>query len=106
MDVRRLNQIGAAGHQGHPLERVIDGDGQMIACRHVLAGENDIAERRGICQMPARPVGAFLEPVQRAGLSEGACEIEPQRVIEPGALPFGTLLRGETAASPRVGRSR
>ena len=38
--------------------------------------------------MPARPVGAFLEPVQRAGLSEGACEIEPQRVIEPGALPF------------------
>src|SRR6266481_3535453 len=106
MDVRRLNQIGPAGHQGHPLERVIDGDGQMIARRHVLAGENDIAKRRRIRRLPARPVRAVLEPVQRAGQSEGPRKIESQRVIEPGVLPFGTLLRAEPAASPRVGPSR
>ena len=106
MDVRRLNQIGPAGHQGHLLDRVIDGDGQMIARRHVLAGENDIAERRRIRQLAARPVGAVLEPVQRAGQGEGAREIEPKRVIEPGVLPFGTLLRAEPAASSRVGWSR
>ena len=78
----------------------------MIACRHVLAGENDIAERRRVRQLPARPVCALLEPVQRAGESKSARKIQSQRVIEAGALPLGTLLGAEPAASPRVGRSR
>ena len=56
MDVCRRRQIRTAGHQGDSLDRIIDGNGEVIACRHVFAGENDIAKGRGFRQVPSRPV--------------------------------------------------
>ena len=48
MDMRRGEQIDAARHQRHPLQRVIDRDREMIAGRHLLARQHDIAKRGGI----------------------------------------------------------
>jgi hypothetical protein len=105
VDKRRRREIFATGHQGHPLKRVVDGDSEVIARRHVLAGENDIAERRRIRQLPMRPVFFILDSRDRAGHSERASEIEPQCTIDPTALLPDALLRVEVTACPRIGRS-
>jgi hypothetical protein len=63
MDMRRGRKISAAGHQSDPLERIIYRDGEVIARRHIFAGENDIAKERGLCRAPPRPVSTILEPV-------------------------------------------
>ena len=40
-------EIPAADHVGHALRGVVDGDGQMIACRDVLAQDYAITPARG-----------------------------------------------------------
>ena len=47
MDMCRLGQIFAAGHQAHSLDCVVDRDGEMIARRHLFASENHVAEQSG-----------------------------------------------------------
>jgi hypothetical protein len=67
----------------------------VIARRHILAGENDIAERSRIRQLPMRPVFFLLDPLDRASQSERPSEVEPQRIICPRALLPDALLRVE-----------
>jgi len=95
VDMRRRRQISAAGHERNPLDRVVGGKGQVIARRHVLAGEHDIIERSGIRQLPMRPVFFLVDPLDRASQSERPSEVEPQRVICPRALLPDALLRLE-----------
>ena len=49
VDVGRGEEVRAAGHQRDALGGIVDRHRQMIAGRHVLAGEHDVAEdfRRG-----------------------------------------------------------
>ena len=102
----RRRQIFAARHQSHPLDRVIDSDGEVIARQQVLPGENDIAERSRIRQPPVRPVACLFDPFERAGQRERAIKIEPQRVIVPRTLLLNASTRVETTARPRIWRSR
>ena len=60
--MRRGEQIDAARHQGHALQRVVDRDREVIARRHLLAGQHDIAERRRI----GRDARSVLVPVRAA----------------------------------------
>src|ERR1700745_1512340 len=43
VDMRRSRQIFTAGHESNSLDRIVYSDGEVIARRHVLACENDIA---------------------------------------------------------------
>jgi hypothetical protein len=104
MDMRGRRQIRAAGHQSHPLDRIIDRNRQVVARWHIFAGEYNVAERSRICQLPARPLPFLLDPVERTGQSERASEVKPQRIIAPGALLLSALPRAEAAARPRIGQ--
>ena len=54
VDVGRGEQVAAAHHVGDALRGVVDGDGEMIAGRRVLAGEHDVAEQLGLGRDLAR----------------------------------------------------
>ena len=100
MDMRRRRQIFTTRDQSHPLDRVVDGNGQVIARRHVLTGENNIAERSGIRQLQVRPVLFFLDPFDGARQSKRAGEIEPQGKIDPCALLLCALARVDHGTFP------
>ncbi len=102
VDVGRGEQIGAARHQRDALQRVIDGDREVIARRHLLAGQHDVAQRRRIGLDPP----AILAPGERPGARDGRRDVEAQRVIGRGCALRGALGRAETAASAGIGRSR
>ena len=59
VDVGRGEQVAAAHDVGHALGGIVDGDGEMIAGRRVLAGEDDVAERA-----PARPATSVSPSIQ------------------------------------------
>lgn len=48
MQACRLEEIPAAHHVSHPLESVVDDDGDVIARGRILAGEDDVAPSRRI----------------------------------------------------------
>lgn len=48
MQARRLEEIPAAHHVRHALQRVVDDDGDVIARGRILAGEDDVAPSRWI----------------------------------------------------------
>ena len=53
VDVRRAEQILTARHQIHALHRIVERHREMIARRHLLAGENDIAMGERLRQIDA-----------------------------------------------------
>ena len=52
VDMGRGEQVAAAHDMGHALRRIVDGDGEMIAGRRVLAGEDHVAEGLGLRPAP------------------------------------------------------
>ena len=77
MDMRRDRQILTAGHQGDALDRVVDGDREVVARRELLAGEHDIAEQSGL----DLPTAFSLDPAERAGQRKGAYRVKPQCIV-------------------------
>src|ERR1700740_2494896 len=100
MDMRRRREILAAGHQGYALDRVIDRDREVVARRELLAAEDDIAEYSGLRSLPA----SLLDPVERAGQGERACQVEPQGKIDTRTQLLGDLFGPEPAASAGINR--
>jgi len=87
------------------LDRVVERDREVIAGRHVLSRENDIAKCRRVGVPRTRHVAAFLDPVDGAGQAQRAGDIQPERVIEPCPLPRRDFAGGEPTAGAGVGRA-
>src|SRR5215472_14660134 len=98
MDMRRHREVLAASNQGYALDRVVDGDGEVVARRKLLAGEHHVAERFGL--RPAR--APLFVPVERTGQSKSASEVEAQREVRCQALLCGNLVAGQPAAGAVV----
>src|SRR3546814_4662601 len=49
--VSRLEEVGAARHQGHALRGVIDHHGEVVAGAEILAGEDHIALRARVAEL-------------------------------------------------------
>ena len=95
VNMRRREEILAAGDQGYALERVIDRYREVVAARRVFTGQHDIAERPRVGAKAVRFTAAFLDPIKRAGQRQRAGKIEPQGVILPAALFCLAFLQAE-----------
>ena len=63
VDVRGLKKVLTASHICDTLDVIIDGDGQMIAGRRILAGQDNVAETLGLRVLAAF---VFIGPGQRS----------------------------------------
>ena len=75
-------------------------DREVIARRHLLAGEHDIAKLRRVGLDPP----AMLAPGERSGTRHRRRDVEAQRVIRREATLFGAFGRAEMAAGARIQR--
>ena len=89
VDVGAVEQVAAADDVGDTQSGVVDGDGQMIARRRVLAGEDDVAEQAGLGHHLAG------DPARTAG---PPASIAPCDVETPGVRPFGRQPLGASSA--------
>ena len=87
MRARRREQVAAAHDVADALQRVVDDDRQMVARRHVLALQHEVAPRRrlGANDRLARALAIFA-PMPVAGRrGERPRHVEAQRGARPGA---------------------
>lgn len=100
VDMGGLEQVFAAGHQRDALERVVDGNRQMVAGRDVAAGQNHVAEdfRAGIL-----PAFFLIVPGKRPGALQGARHAQSKRKRGSFLGPPLALCRGNQAV--RIRRS-
>ena len=93
MDVGRGEQVAAADDVGHALRGIVDDDGEMVAGRRVLAGEDDVAEDGGL----GLHAGFALAPAQASRARDRLGDVEPpcMRPAEVG-VPA-------SPARPRIG---
>jgi ribosomal protein S18 acetylase RimI-like enzyme len=106
--MRGGKQIVAARDQGHALVGVIDGDGQMVSRRHVLAGKDDVAEEPridGNLAMLARRAGSTFVKSQGAHQAGGFGAVESQCVWRSRCDTVGPLMRAEMTAGSRIERA-
>jgi hypothetical protein len=99
VDVGGVEQILAAGDERHPLGRVVDHDREVIARRHVLAGEHHVAEGSGVGLDPA---GAHVVPGERPGALERPGDVQPPGIGLAPSDPPGPLGRVEVAAGAGI----
>ena len=84
-----------------PCSGVVDGDRQMVAARHVLARQHDVAERLG----PRRDqAGAQVVPGERPGQRERARDVEAQRERLARGDPMAPLGRAQAATDAGIER--
>ena len=74
VDMGGGEEVAAAHDMGHALRRIVERDGEMIAGRRVLAGEDDIAKASG------RPLPLFVTSSVQAAARSAA---RTRRHIEP-----------------------
>jgi hypothetical protein len=101
-------QIVAARDQCHALVGVIDGDGQMVSRRHVLAGKDDVAEELridGNLAMLARRAGSSFLKSQGVHQAGGFGGVESQCVWRSRCDTVGPLMRAEMTAGSRIERA-
>ena len=101
VDMRRLEQVGAAHHVGDALPRIVDGDREMIGGGRILAREHDVAESLRLGGDIAR-LGVM--PRQRAGERRRIVHRQPPGVRLLGHPPRA-LDRIEMAARARIDRA-
>ncbi len=101
VDMGRGEEILAARHQGDALQRVVDGDGEMVARRHLLAREHDVAVARRIGPHGLR---LLVDPVELADAGERASDIEAEGEGLAGGDARPSLGRVETAAGAGIER--
>ena len=94
VDMRRGEEINAAGNVGHAFRRIVNRHRQVIAGRHLLARQNDIAERGRV----GGDAPLAFDPFERPGARQRRADIEAQRVIGRRCSAFGALGRAEAAA--------
>ena len=96
VDVGRGIEIAAAHHVGDALGGIVDGDGEMIAGRRVLAGEHDVAigVRLGL------DLGVAVVPVKRPGRGGRL------RHVETPGMRLGGRRRSRCSARQARGRCR
>src|SRR5215472_6902595 len=101
MYMRRHREVLTAGNQRYALDRVVRGDGEVVARRKLLAREHHIAK---YLRLRAAPVPVFV-PVERASQSESTGEVEAQCVIRSRALLSSNVAAGQPAADAGITRS-
>ena len=79
---------------------IVQGGGEMVACRCIPANQHDITENLGRCGYFTR-IG--IAPDQRAGMGSGARHIDPPAMRVPGGASGG-LVGGEVATGAGVDR--
>src|SRR5450432_2556556 len=92
---------------GDALERVVDHDREVVAGRHVLARQYEIAPSPGIgYDLAALAIRAcaFLRPAQSTGPFHRAHHVEPDSKWLPAVEAFSPLLRRHLARSARIKR--
>ncbi len=85
---------------GDALVGVVDDDREVVGGADVLAGEDDVAERRRVGGVSAGVEGAGFGEGERTRESEGAAEIETDGVARP------RVGHGATAAGAGIDRMR
>ena len=102
VDVRRLEQVGAAHDVGDALRGIVDGDREMIGGRRILAREHDVALQLGHRRRrsPASSSCQRSGPAQRDRL--GHVEPPAMRLAPPSARPRRPADR--CAAGARIDR--
>ncbi len=73
MNVRRIEQIHAAGHQGNVLKMIVVNHGEVITRWGVFAGQDQVAEP---FRSRMNPPGMFIMPYKWTGLLTRPCHIE------------------------------
>src|SRR3546814_18479898 len=77
VNVSRLEEVGAARHQGHALRGVIDHHGEVVAGAEILAGEDHIALRARVAELlPPATIMPAERPLGCLGGVGGARQIE------------------------------
>ena len=122
MDMGRGEEIGAARHQRHALQRIVDRHREMIARRRILPRQHHIAQRQRIgrdgarpLRLPSRAARCAPAPAPRRGAARRVRprRSAPRRVARrKGAAgagikrPLGPLRRVERAGDLGLDRAR
>jgi len=99
MQMSGVEEVLAAADQGDPLQVIVQDDGQVIAGRRVLAGEDRVAQR---FRPRLDPAGPAVVPVERAGARHGAGDVETpgeRLALDDSPLALGRI---DVAADARV----
>jgi hypothetical protein len=77
VDVGRLEEVAAAGHEVDTLEGVVHDDAEMVAGGGLFARQDDVAEDLGPCRL-----GPCIEvvPSERARAAECGRNVQAERV--------------------------
>jgi len=102
MHVGRGEEVAAARHQRHILDRVVDGDRQVIARGRVLARKHHVTVTHWIGGDPA----CFgILPLQRTRAHDGLRHVDAQRVTLAGGDALPALRLGAGAAGAGIERT-